>query len=66
MKRKLSLYGLKYDYEKDWFIKPDTRMKQFGDTAVIIRDFDAFMFRIAMALEFYRGSGTNVVNLLST
>lgn len=36
-----SLYRMMYNPETDFFEKPDPRMKQFGDTAVIIRDIGA-------------------------
>lgn len=45
-----SLYRLVYDPVMDFFINPDARMKQFGDTAVIIRDYNEFIERFGKAL----------------
>ena len=45
-----SLYCMEYDPVRDFFYKPDPRMKEFGDTAVIIRDFNEFLERYAKAL----------------
>lgn len=45
-----SLYRMLYNPEKDFFEKPDPRMKQFGDTAVIIRDYNTFIERYGKAL----------------
>ena len=45
-----SLYCLKYNPAIDFFDNPDKRMKKFGNTAVIIKDFNSFLRRIAQAL----------------
>lgn len=45
-----SLYRMTYDPIKDFFLKPDARMKQFGDTAVIIRDYNEFIEKFGKAL----------------
>lgn len=44
-----SLYCLDYDPFNDFFMKPDERIKQFGDTAVVIRDINEFLRRICVA-----------------
>lgn len=45
-----SLYRMTYDPIKDFFLKPDVRMREFGDTAVIIRDYNEFIERFGRAL----------------
>ena len=45
-----SLYRMIYNPATDFFVKPDSRMKQFGDTAVIIRDYNEFIERFGLAL----------------
>lgn len=45
-----SLYRYEYDEEKQRFIYPDTRMAQFGDTAVLITDFCEFIERYGRAV----------------
>lgn len=39
-----------YNPAKNHFFKPDSRMKQFGDTAVVIRDYNSFIERYGKAL----------------
>ena len=41
-----SLYCLEYDDTTNSFIKPDSKIKEFGDTAVVIRDYDTFIKRV--------------------
>lgn len=45
-----SLYRMIYNSATDFFVKPDPRMKQFGDTAVIIQDYNEFIERFGLAL----------------
>lgn len=45
-----SLYCLEHDPNTDFFVQPDERMKKFGDTAVIICDFDSFLRRVGQSL----------------
>ena len=45
-----SLYRMMYDPTTDFFIKPDPKMAEFGDTAVIIRDYNEFIERYGKAL----------------
>lgn len=45
-----SLYRYEFDEEKQEFIKPDPRMKQFGDTAVLITDYCEFIERYGKAM----------------
>ena len=45
-----SLYRMIYDPATDFFIKPDKRMAEFGDTAVIIRDYNEFIERFGRAI----------------
>lgn len=45
-----SLYRMIYNPATDFFIKPDPRMAEFGDTAVIIRDYNEFIERFGKAL----------------
>ena len=44
------LYCLDYIPETDFFEKPDPRMAEFGDTAVIIRDYNEFIERFGKTL----------------
>jgi len=44
------LYCLEYDSKHDFFFKPDSRMREFGDTAVIIKDTCEFIERVGKAL----------------
>lgn len=46
-----SLYCYEYDPKTDSLIKPDPRMAQFGNTAVIITDFCEFIDRFARAID---------------
>lgn len=46
----LCLYALEYDANKHQFIKPDSRMLDFGDTAVIIYNSQEFLRRICNAM----------------
>lgn len=45
-----SLYRHELDEEKQEFAKPDLRMEQFGDTAVLITDFCEFIERYGKAM----------------
>lgn len=45
-----SLYCMEYDPIHDFFVRPDSRMRKFGDTAVIITDYNEFIDRYARAL----------------
>ena len=45
-----SLYRMIYDPAIDNYVKPDARMKQFGDTAVIIGDYNDFIERFGLAM----------------
>ena len=45
-----SLYCWEYDPKCDYLKKPDKRMKDFGNSAVVIIDFNEFMDRFARAL----------------
>ena len=45
-----SLYRYEFDDDKKQFILPDPRMKQFGDTAVLITDFCEFIERYGKAM----------------
>lgn len=45
-----SLYCLEYVPEIDGFKKPDSRMKEFGNTAVIIQNFSEFTRRFLLAI----------------
>lgn len=40
------LYCLEYDFFGDFFKKPDPRVAQFGDTAVVIWNFNSFLMRL--------------------
>lgn len=44
------LYALEYNEEGGSFIKPDSRIVDFGDTAVIIHNTQEFLYRICNAL----------------
>ena len=44
------LYRLMYNPFTDFFVRPDPKMRDFGDTAVIIRDYNKFVERFALAL----------------
>ena len=57
-----SLYRMIYNPARNHFFKPDPRMKQFGDTAVIIRDYNSFIERYGKAL-FARYDG--VISMIS-
>lgn len=46
-----SLYCLEYDPQKDFFIRPDPKMREFGDTAIIICDFCEFLRRLALKVD---------------
>ena len=46
-----SLYRYEYDAQQDCLIKPDPRMAQFGDTAVVITDFCEFLTRFVKAAD---------------
>lgn len=46
----LCFYSLLYDASNDWFIAPDPRLAEFGDTALVIIDMDEFMRRMLRAL----------------
>ena len=45
-----SLYCMEYDPIHNFFVRPDSRMRKFGDTAVIITDYNEFIDRYAKAL----------------
>lgn len=45
-----SLYCMEYDTVKKSFVVPDFRMREFGDTAVIIADYNKFIERFGNAL----------------
>ena len=45
-----SLYCMEYDPIHDFFVRPDSRMRKFGDTAVIITDYNEFIDRYGRAL----------------
>lgn len=40
------LYSLEYDRNNDCFLSPDKRVREFGDTAVVICDFNEFLRRM--------------------
>lgn len=42
-----SMYALRYNQKKLSFWAPDKRVRSFGDTAVIIHDFESFISRIS-------------------
>lgn len=44
-----SLYCLDYDPFNNCFMKPDVRIEQFGDAAVVIRDINEFLRRVCTA-----------------
>lgn len=44
------LYALEFDEETGGFIKPDNRILEFGDTAVIIHNTGEFLHRICYAM----------------
>lgn len=44
------MYALEYKNEHDGFYIPDSRMKDFGDTAVIITDTFEFLRRVCLAI----------------
>ena len=44
------MYALEYKNEHDGFCVPDSRMKDFGDTAVIITDTFEFLRRVCFAI----------------
>ena len=44
------LYRMEYDPTTDFFKQPDPRIRNFGDTAVIILDFGEFLRRFALKL----------------
>lgn len=44
------LYALEYDENRCQFIKPDPRISDFGDTAVIIHNPQQFLYRICNAM----------------
>lgn len=46
----LCFYSLLYDASNDWFIAPDPRLAEFGDTALVITDMDELMRRMLQAL----------------
>ena len=41
---------MEYDPIHNFFVRPDSRMRKFGDTAVIITDYNEFIDRYAKAL----------------
>ena len=41
------LFSLEYDDSKGCFVKPDSQMRDFGDTAVVITDPDEFLKRVS-------------------
>ena len=45
-----SLYCMEYDPIHNFFVRPDSRMRKCGDTAVIITDYNEFIDRYAKAL----------------
>ncbi len=45
------LYRMSVDPTTHRFCQPDNRLRQFGDSAVIIRDFNAFLLRLLTALQ---------------
>jgi hypothetical protein len=44
------LYSLEYDEIEKRYVKPDSRLRDFGDTAVIITDTEEFLRRVSSAL----------------
>lgn len=44
------LYTLEYDEAKSQFVEPDSRISNFGDTAVIIHDSQEFLYRVCKAM----------------
>ena len=44
------LYALEFDEKTGRFIKPDNRILEFGDTAVIIHNTGEFLYRICYAM----------------
>ena len=49
-KKVFCLYSLEYDIENKCFLKPDSELRDFGDTAVIITDAKEFLRRVQVAL----------------
>lgn len=47
----LCFYSLRYHYIARQFESPSEKIKQFGDTAVVIKDTDAFLIRLLERLE---------------
>ncbi len=45
------LFSLEYDDSKGCFVKPDSQMRDFGNTAVVITDPDEFLKRISGAIK---------------
>jgi len=45
------LFSLEYDDGKECFVKPDSQMRDFGDTAVIITDPNEFLNRVSDAVK---------------
>ncbi len=45
-----SMYALEFDKEKKQFIKPDSRLAEFGDTAIIIHNSQEFLHRICYTM----------------
>lgn len=45
-----SLYALEYDEECSQFVKPDSRIAEFGDTAVVIHNPTQFLRRVCYAM----------------
>ena len=45
-----SLYCMEYDPSTNFFLKPNPKMCEFGDTAVIIADYNEFIERFGKAL----------------
>jgi len=61
-----SLYSMMFDKQHDTFFKPDPRIKDFGDTAVIICDMDTFLRRLVQAiLDLYDESVSFLMNEVS-
>ena len=58
-KKVFSMTMMKYIPETNFFERPNRKLQQFGDTAVIIKDYDKFM-RLLMS-EIYKQYGENEI-----
>lgn len=64
------LYALEFDGKTGCFIKPDNKILQFGDTAVIIHDtrdfFEEFVMLCQTVLEMIFGPHFRELNMMLT